>query len=435
MKKAVSSFLAASALIAAPGFVSLASTAHAQAAPAAPAAGQVQMDPAEFAVYDAALNKQTTPQTQAPALEDYLKKFPNSAVKADVLQRIMIDYSQFDPTKALSAADNVLQVSPGDFTALTFESVLRSQTAQNASDPATRQSGLDSAADYATKALAASKPASMDQATYDKQKAALTPTFYSTIGGAALAKKDYAGAITAYKTELSSVPVEQTTQPGTALQDTYFLGQAYYASTPPDYVNCTFYTTRAATYAPAQFKTQFQPLASYCYKKYHGTNDGYDAVVTAAKASVNPPDGFSITPAPSDADIAHKTVTDTADLSTLALSDKEFILANGSTEDAEKVFATVKGKADKVPDATVIAATADSVQVAFSDDAVQAKTADITFNMKTPLKTVPAVGSKVTLVGTWASYTQKPLMITMSDSEVATKAAAAPAHKAPARRR
>ena len=437
MKKAVSFFLASSVLVAAPGVLFNAASACAQAAPAAaaPAAGQVQMEPAEFAVYDAALNKQTTPQTQAPALEDYLKKYPNSAVKADVLQRIMIDYSQFDPAKALTAADAVLQVSPGDFTALTFESVLRAQTAQAAADPATRQAGLDSAADYATKALAASKPASMDQATYDKQKTALTPTFYSTIGGDDLAKKDYAGAITAYTTELSSVPVDQTTVPGTALQDTYFLGQAYYASTPPDYVKCTFYTTRAATYAPANFKSQFQPLASYCYKKYHGTADGYDAVVTAAKANLNPPSGFTITPAPSDADIAHKTVTDTADLSTLALSDKEYILANGTTEDAEKVFATVKGKADKVPDATVISATADSVQVAFSDDAIQSKTPDITFNMKTPLKTVPAVGSKVTLIGTWASYTQKPLMITMSDSEIATKAAAAPAHKAPVRHR
>jgi len=64
-----------------------------------------------------------------------------------------------------------------------------------------------------------------------------------------------------------------TQQPGTALQDTYYLGQAYYLSTPPDYVNCTFYTTRAASYA-GQYATQLQPLASYCYKKYHGKADG-----------------------------------------------------------------------------------------------------------------------------------------------------------------
>jgi len=47
------------------------------------------------------------------------------------------------------------------------------------------------------------------------------------------------------------------------------------------------------------------------------------------------------------------------------------------------------------------------------------------------------VGSKVTLTGTWGSYTQKPLLITMTDGEAAGKAAATPvrrvpAHKAPA---
>jgi hypothetical protein len=154
-------------------------------------------------------------------------------------------------------------------------------------------------------------------------------------------------------------------------------------------------------------------------------------VVTAAKANLNPPDGFTIVPAPSDADIAAKTVASTPDLATLALSDKEFILANGKPEDADKVFATVKGKGDKIPDATVISATPDQVQVAYSDDAVQSKTADFTFNMKTPLKTVPAVGSKITLMGIWASYTQKPLMITMSDGEEVKKGPVKP----PVRRR
>jgi hypothetical protein len=50
--------------------------------------------------------------------------------------------------------------------------------------------------------------------------------------------------------------------------------------------------------------------------------------------------------------------------------------------------------------------------------------------MKEPLKTVPNVGDKITLDGTYASYTQSPLMITMSDaSQVVKKAPAkAPVH-------
>ncbi len=434
MKKAVSSFLAVSALMVAPGAIPHFASAFAQAAPAAPAAGatgQVQMDPAEYTDYDNAVNKQTTPQTQAPALEAYLTKYPKSAVKADVLERLMVDYSQFDPAKAITTADQVLQLSPNDLQAYTVEVIFRNQQAQALTDPAAKQSAMDEAASYATKALAATKPDKVAQADWDAQLKKVTPTLYSVQGNAALGKKDYPGAITAFKAELAAADPATTQQPGTALQDTYYLGQAYYLSTPPDYVNCTFYTTRAASYA-GQYAAQLQPLASYCYKKYHGKADGYDAVVTAAKANMNPPADFKIEAAPSDADIAHKTVTDTPDLATLALSDKEYILSNGTADDAEKVFATVKGKTDKIPNATVISATADTITIAYSDDAVQSKTADFSFTMKTPVKTLPVVGSKITLTGVWSSYTQKPLLITMTDGEEAGKAPA-PAHKAPVR--
>ena len=432
-KAAVASLLAVSALMVAPGVVSYAGIAMAQAAAAG---GQVQMDPAEFAVYDAAINKQTTPQTQAPALEAYLTQFPKSAVKADVLQRVMIDYSQFDHAKAIVAADKVLQLNPNNLQAYTIEVAYRREAAEAATDPATRQAGFDGVSSYAQKGLSATKPEGMADADFTALKNFATPTFYSAIGAAALSKKDNAAAIAAYKSELAAMKMEDTQKPGTALQDTYFLGQAYYTSTPADLVNCTFYTTRAASYAPDNFKAQLQPLATYCYKKYHGGTDGYDAVVAAAKANLNPPAGFTIVAAPSDVDIAEKTVAETKDLASLAISDKEFILENGKPESAEKVFDTVKGKTTEIPNGVVVAATAEQVQVAVSEGAVQSKTADFTFNMKTPLKTVPAVGSKVTLIGTYASYTQKPVMIIMSDGEEATKkgAPAKAVAKAPVRK-
>ena len=409
MKKAVlSSLLTASAL----SVFSLLPALHAQAA----AAGQIQLDPAEFADYDNAVNKQTTPQTQAPALEAYLTKYPKSTVKADVLQRLMLDYYQFDHAKAIDAADRVLQVTPGNPQALTIEVAFRGEAAQATTDPTAHQ------------------PAGMSDADFAKLKASVTPTFYSAIASDDMGKQDYAGAVTAYKAELAATPIEQTQVAGTALQDTYYLGNAYYQMKPADYVNCTFYTTRAASYAPDNFKAQLQPLATYCYKKYHGSADGYDAVVTAAKANLNPPAGFSIVPAPTNEDIVKKTIAETPDLATLALADKEFIIQYGKPEDADKVFATVKGKTTEIPDATVISATADKVTVAVSDDAVQSKTADFSYTMKTPLTKIPAVGSKVTLTGTYTSYTQSPLLITMDNGEEVAKKSAPAARKPAARR-
>jgi hypothetical protein len=120
-------------------------------------------------------------------------------------------------------------------------------------------------------------------------------------------------------------------------------------------------------------------------------------------------------------------IASTPDLATLAVSDKEFILANGKPEDAAKVWDTIKGKSVQFPDTTVISVTDTALLVAVSDDAVQSKTPDFTFQLAAPLKTPPAAGAKVTVSGTYASYTPSPIMITMSDGAVVEKKAPAKA--------
>lgn len=425
MKKAViSSFLMAASF--APHVIE---TAFGQAAADA---GQVQMPAAEFASYNGCATA-TTPAAKAPACEAYLTAYPQSAVKADVLQQLMIAYSQIPSTdKALDAADRLLQIDPNSLRGITFEVILRKQAADALTDPTAKQAALDASASYATKGLAATKPKDMTDADFKSLLTGVTPNFYSAIATAALNKKDYPTAITNYKAELAFVPVDQTTKPGALLQDTYELGIAYYQSTPPDYVNCTWYTSRAAAFAPDPYKTEFLKVASYCYKKFHGKADGYDAVTAAVQTNLNPPADFKIAPAPSPADIVADVIKTTPDLGTLAIGDKEFILANGKPEDAEKVWGTIKGKDVELPDVVVVSATETTVAVSVSEDSLQAKTADFTFNMKEPLKALPEVGAKVTLTGTYASYTASPLMITMSEATVVppkkTPAKKAPVH-------
>jgi hypothetical protein len=419
----------------------------------------VQMSPAEYNAYNSAIT-QTDPKAKAAALEAYLAAYPQSAVKAATLEQLMGAYSAVpDPAKAQDAADRLLQVDPNNMRAYLLEVYFRKSAADQASDPAAKQSGYDAAASYAQKGLAATKPADMSDADFTKLKAASYPVFYSAIATAALNKKDAATAITNFKQELAAVPEDATKTPGPLLQDTYTLGFAYSQATPPDYVNCTWYASRAAGLAPEPYKTQMLPLAKYCYKKYHGADDGYDAVLAAAPSSLNPPAGFTIKPAPSPADIVANVIATTPDLSTLAVSDKEFILQNGKPEDAAKVWDTIKGKSVQIPDALVIESSPTVIKAAVSDDAVQSKTADFTFNLKAPddaekkqtpaqaaaakktadeITAATAVGSKVTLTGTYASYTTNPIMIIMSDAAVVLpkKTAARPtATRRPAPRR
>ena len=486
MKKVVlASLLSATALIPFAATPVFAQTTTGQAT--APGGGQVQMSQEEYAKYNGCATA-TAPAQKATACEDYLKAYPNSAVKDQVLNQLVYAYNQSgDQAKTLDAADRLLAVDPNNIRALTLEVYYRRADEDKLTDPAAKQAALDKVATYAQTGLNATKPKDMSDADFNALKAAAQPTFESAIADDDLAKKDNAGAIAALKTEIDAHQAD-TEKPSPVLQDVYTLAQAYYTSTPPDYLNCAWYATRAANFAPDPYKTQIGQLATYCYTKYHGNKDGYDAMQAAVKTSLDPnfcPASFStgttvgttpaagttpatgatpatgttaaagttsaattpaagsagcltVKPAPKPEDIVSNLIATTPDLATLELSDKEFVLTYGQPADADKVFDTVKGKSVEIPGAVVIAATADQLQVAVSDDAKQSKTADFTFNMKEPLKTVPNVGDTVTLDGTYASYTQKPLMITMSDGSVVLPKKAAPArpvHRAPARRR
>jgi hypothetical protein len=426
------------------------SSAFAQAAPAA-ANGQVQMADAEFAVYNNA-NTQTDPKAKAAAFETYLTQYPQSAVKTTVLETLMALYASVgDVPKTLDAADRLLQMDPTSVKALYVETYFRNAQAGALTDATAKQSAMDTVAGYAQKGLTAPAPKGVSDADFEKLKAIYYPVFYSAIAYDDELKKD-PGAIDAYKKELAMVPPDATKTVGPVLQDVFYLGYAYYQSTPPDYLNCAFYTSRAAGYAPEPYKTQFSKIATYCYKKYHGAADGYDAVQAASMANLNPPDGFAATvkPAPTPADIVANVIATTPDLAALATGDKEYILQNGTPDQAAKVWDTVKGKSFEFPGTLVIASTPTQLQVAISDDAVASKTADFTFNLKAPdepktaaeraaakktadaVAAATAVGQTVTLSGTYDSFTPKPLMITMSDGEVVLPKAAKPAPHAAA---
>ncbi|AFL88091.1 hypothetical protein Terro_1798 [Terriglobus roseus DSM 18391] len=401
-----------------------------------------QLSADEYTAYQAVITA-TDPAAKATAAEAFLTKFPQSSVKSTVLEQLVAGYAGSNNVpKTLESADKLLQVDPNNIRALALETSLLKAQGDSATDPAAKQSAYDKAADAASRGLKATKPAAVADADWAAIQKQVTPYFYSAIGIDALTKKDSAGAIAAYTSELKAVDVAATTQPGPVLQDTYFLGQAYYTSTPPDYLNCTYFATRTAIYAPEQFKSTFQPLATYCYKKFHGAEDGYDAVKAVAKDNLFPPADFatSVKPAPTPADQA--TTVFEADkkedptLTKTNIADREFVITNGTTEQAEAEFAPIKDKEVKLT-GKVVSIADTTLTLAVSDDAKQANplVADVSVTLTEAPKVAPVVGADVTVVGSMASYTQKPMMFTMTGGTIEGKAAAkAPAKAAPARR-
>jgi len=387
--------------------------------------GQITIkDPAEYNAYTSAIG-QSTPAAKASAIESFLQQYPNSVVKGEMLEQLVGAYQATgDTAKTYDAAKRLLQVDPNNLRALIFVVYVEKQQANG------DQAKLDEAAALAQRGQNATKPANMSDADFQKLKDLSGPIFGNVIGADQIAKKDYKSAIDTYSAELHSAKDPAQTTQGLSLADTYALGNAYVQEDPKDLVNGIWYLTRAAQYLQEPYKSNVEKAAEYWYKKYHGNMDGFDQIKQMAHDNVFPPDSYKPVPAPpppSPQQLAHNAVASTTDLDKgMALADKEFVLANGSPEDAQKVWAVLQGKTTEVP-GVVIQATADSVQVAVSEDAKQSQKADFTINMKAPLKDVPAVGTQVTYIATFDSYTQNPPMIILKDGEP-KPAAKAPVH-------
>jgi hypothetical protein len=401
---------------------------QALAAPQSSQSSQITIkDPAEYNAYTNAIS-QSTPAAKAAAIESFLQQYPNSVVKKEMLELLVAAYQGTgDTAKTLDAAKRLLQVDPSNLRALTF--VVYVEKAQANGDVAK----LEDAAALAQRGLNATKPADMPQNQFDQLKAVATPIFYNAIAAADLAKKDYKAEIADITAELKAVSPEQSIKQPT-LADTYYLGTAYVQQDPKDLVNGIWFLARAAQYLPEPYKTTAEKAAEYWYEKYHGSMDGFTQIQQLAHDNVFPPASYKPLPAPpppSPQQLAHNAVASTPDLKTLALSDKEFILANGDPDDAQAVWAVLNGVTAEVP-GTIISATADSVQLAVSDDAKQSQKADFTINMKPALKKIPAPGTNVNYIATFDSYTQKPFMIIMKDGSL--PAPPKPVHHRPTRR-
>lgn len=408
-------------------------------------------DPAEYNAYMMATS-QSDPKAKAAALEQFLTQYPQSVVKSVVLDTLIGTYQQLQsPDQTLSAASRLLQIDPNNMKAI-FISVFikKSECAKSvdatgkSKDPQT----CDDVAALAQKGLQVAKPASVSADDWAKQTAATYPLFHSAIAlDDTVVKKDYKDAQAEYTQELKLYSDDDSKRAG--LSDTLLLAQAYsQPGSTQDLIKAVWFYARVWNFAPANYKSQIEPKLEYYYKKYHGGLDGLDAIKQQAATSLFPPGTFTITPAKSPQEQIHDLIANTPDLTTLALADKETILAYGSKDDADKLWALLQGKETPVP-GIVISVNPDGTQisVAVTQDAKDSKTADFIVNLKEPLKkaeldlyqpgfefkTQPAAE----LDGTYDTYTQKPAtdttsasaQIVLKDAFIQPEKKKAPVHK------
>jgi tetratricopeptide (TPR) repeat protein len=411
--------------------------------------GQITIaDPAEYNAYQM-FSTQTDPKAKAAAGESFLEKYPQSKVKGAVLDSLLDAYQATgDATKVVETANKLLQVDPNNLKAILYSVLIKKQQCGKTSDAAT----CDDAAAMAQKGLQVPKPAATSDDEWKKLTGAAYPIFHSAIGlDDFLSKKDFKGAQEEYTAELKLYTDDQSKTQG--LVDTLQLAQAYsQPGSTQNLPNAVWDYARVWAYAPPAYKAQIEPKLEYYYKKYHGSLDGLDALKQQAMASTFPPGTFHIDPAKSPAEQIHDLIAATPDLNTLALADKETVLAVGSKDDADKLWALLKDKETQVP-GIVISADANTVKVAVTQDAKDSKVADFIVNLKKPLTDaelkviIPGFEFKTQpdneLVGTYDSYRQVPATdttaqaaeIVLRDGEfIPAKKKTAPVHHAPVHR-
>jgi hypothetical protein len=404
-------------------------------APSAAPQAPVIKDPAEYNAYMGAI-QQKDPAAQISGLEAYLTQYPNSVMKIAALQTLMQDYQQTNnQAKTIETAEKLVTTDTCNVRALALLAYIDRLKAQGG-DANAKQDLVD-AKKYGGSGLEClpkfTKPDGTSEADYDKMKGQMTGIFDAAIGISDLTDKDYDGARKTLRAAEDSTPDEQKD-----FSVVYPLALAYAGPTPPDPnltpdpIDAIWFAARASAVAPnPQYQAQIEKYAKGLYMKYHAGDDGWTDVLGQAKASADPPAGFTIKPAPTPAEQAHNMLASTSP-DKMDFATWQFIFINGAKEDQDTVWNAIKSKAVQMQ-GTVIHATATEFDIAGSADDIDAKKADITLTFpegeKVPVKLIPKDGSTLDFQGEPASYTSNPFMMTMENGKLLKAAAPAPAKR------
>jgi hypothetical protein len=402
-------------------------TTQPQTQPAAPAqtqpaASQPQQkkeikDPAEYNAYVGAV-QQTDAAAKISGLEAFLAQYPNSVMKEDALESLMGTYQQAgNQAKVIDTANRLLVTNPNNVRALVLLA-FNERAAQKWAD----------ARQHAEKGLQALpnmlKPDGVSDADFAKQKTQLGGLLNSVAGFSALQLKDNAAAEKYLRAAVDADPNN--------VENVYPLALASLTATPEDDVNGLFFIARAANLVkdPAG-KAQIVKFGHSKYVKYHGSEDGWNELLAQTATTLLPPAGFTIkqyvppTPAEQAADLVKtKTPKD------MSFAEWELVLSAGAPADADKVWSVIKGVPLQM-EGTVMKAAPTELQIAASQDDIDAKRADIVVTMggTIPAKLMPQVGATLDFEGTPASYAPSPFVMTMEKGALLTKAP--PAKKPP----
>lgn len=278
----------------------------------APDAGKQQYTMPEYNAEQACGNDRN-PTSQVKCLDDFVAKYPNSALLIYVYPMYYQDYSQMKNwAKVIEAADKLValgdKVGPNEKYGALYARAFAFNNLP-AAEQANQAKGAIAAAEAGLKLVPdLKKPDTLDDNAFNEQKKQATIYLNGTAAQAAMVSKDYPNAIKYYKAVLAINPEEAITE--------YRLGQAYLASTPPQQLDGFWYIARAVTSKTAtqqqstQLKTYLRKLiVNYQQAACDNLIDAQlNELLQLAGSSAERPGTYKI-PSATDLDAARKDMT------------------------------------------------------------------------------------------------------------------------------
>ncbi len=224
------------------------------------AAGAQKYTMAEYNAYQAAAAEKN-PAAQIKLLDDFVSKYPNSALLNYIYPLYYKNYgAQKNFPKTIEYCDKLIALGDKASPAEKYEAYsVRAFAYNNIQNPDVATSTAARAAALAgIKAVdAVTRPDGVDEAKFNEQKKQSIIFFNGTAANAAMAAKDYPGAIESYKVVLGMTPDDLTTN--------YSLGKAYMAMNPPQQLDGMWYFARAASSKSAN-EQQSKQVKAYLRK-------------------------------------------------------------------------------------------------------------------------------------------------------------------------
>jgi len=347
-------------------------------------AAKQQYTMAEYNAYQAAAAERN-PAQQIKLLDDFVSKYPNSALLIYIYPLYYNAYSQLKNwPKVTEYADKLLALGEKAEAPIRYQAYYARAFAYS-NLPPTSQDVKDQAPKACEAAKAGlktlgelKKPDTMSEDDFNKQKQQPAILFSYTLAQCSMIQKDYQTAIDSYKAVLEKNPDDAITS--------YKIGQAYMAMNPPQQMDAFWYFAKAVSAKNAN-QTQSTQVKTYLRKliaNYQGgnvcdnlTDAELSELLQLAGSSAERPASYKL-PSSADLDAARKDMTIASVIADLrAGGDKAKItwLASCGLE-----FPDVPGKL---------------IEVIPGADAVQLKVAFVTSDAEFDAKTTPDMDVKV----------------------------------------